>query len=128
MVRGALADARPAHPETLMINGLKVLFGAILVVMLYVTVTATLDRGVFEAGSALWLEPWFRATLADAYCGFLAFYAWVFYRERSRVPRGLWFVAIMALGNIAVAVYVLILLFRLPPGAGPEQLLLRPRA
>jgi len=111
-----------------MINGLKVLFGAILVVMLYITVTATFDRGVFDAGSELWPEAWFRATLADAYCGFLTFYAWVFYRERSWGPRGLWFVAIMALGNIAVSVYVLIRLFRLPAGAGPEQLLLRPPA
>jgi len=93
-----------------------------------VTVTATLDRGVFDAGSELWPEAWFRATLADAYCGFLTFYAWVFYRERSWGPRGLWFVAIMALGNIAVSVYVLIRLFRLPAGAGPEQLLLRPPA
>jgi len=128
MVRGAPAAAWPANAETPMINGLKVLFGAILVVMLYVTVTAALDRGVFDAGTGLWPELWFRATLADAYCGFLAFYAWVFYRERSWGLRGLWFVAIMALGNIAVSVYVLIRLFRLPAGAGPEQLLLRPRA
>ena len=111
-----------------MINGLKLLFGAILVVMLYFTVTAGLGRGMFEAGGELWPDPWFRATLADAYCGFLAFYAWVFYRERSWVGRGLWFVAIMGLGNIAVSVYVLAKLFRLPPGAGAEQLLQRPSA
>ena len=34
----------------------------------------------------------------------------------------------MLLGNIAMALYMLVLLFRLPAGAGPEQLLLRPRA
>jgi hypothetical protein len=111
-----------------MINGLKVLFGAILAVMLAATVTAALDGSVFEAGARLWPEPWFRATLADAYCGFLAFYAWVFYREPSWAGRAGWFVAIMALGNIAMAVYVLARLFRLPAGAGAEQLLLRPRA
>ena len=111
-----------------MINGLKLLFGAILVVMLYVTVTAVLERGMFEAGGEMWPNPWFRATLTDAYCGFLAFYAWVFYRERTWAGRGLWFVAIMALGNIAVAVYVLEKLFRLPAGAGAEELLRRPAA
>jgi hypothetical protein len=111
-----------------MINGLKVLFGAILALMLYVTISASLDRGVFTAGRALWPDPWFRATLADAYCGFLAVYAWVFYRERSWDARGAWFVAIMGLGNIAIAAYVLARLFRLPPGAGAEELLLRPRA
>jgi hypothetical protein len=107
---------------------LKLLVGVVLVVMLYVTITAGLERGILEAGGKLWPDPWFRATLADAYCGFLVFYAWVFYRERSWVGRGLWFVAIMGLGNIAVSVYVLVQLFRLPPGAGAEQLLLRPPA
>ncbi len=108
-----------------MIGWLKALFATILGVMLYSTVTAALDRGVFAAGAALWPDPWFRATLADAYCGFLTFYAWVHYRERSWGRRGAWFAAIMLLGNIAMALYMLVLLFRLPPGAGPEQLLLR---
>jgi hypothetical protein len=111
-----------------MINALKLLFGAVLAAMLYVTVTAGLERGLFEAGAALWPDPWFRATLVDAYCGFLTFYAWVFYRERTWAGRGLWFVAIMAFGNIAMSVYVLARLFRLPPGARVERLLLRPPA
>lgn len=110
-----------------MVSGLRLLFVAILGLMLYVTGAASLDRGVFTAGGALWPDPWFRATLADAYCGFLTFYAWVFYREQSRAGRMLWFVAIMLLGNIAMALYMLVLLFRLPADAGPEQLLLRPR-
>jgi hypothetical protein len=111
-----------------MINALKLLFGAVLAVMLYVTVTAGLERGLFEAGAALWPDRWFRATLVDAYCAFLTFYAWVFYRERTWARRGLWFVAIMAFGSIAMSVYVLARLFRLPPGAGVERLLLRPPA
>jgi Protein of unknown function (DUF1475) len=111
-----------------MVSGLRLLFVAILGLMLYVTLAASLDRGVFNAGGALWPDPWFRATLADAYCGFLTFYAWVCYREPSGAGRILWFVAIMLLGNIAMALYMLVLLFRLPADAGPEQLLLRPRA
>jgi hypothetical protein len=66
--------------------------------------------------------------LADAYCGILASYAWVFHREASWVRRVLWFVGIMLLGNIALALYMLILLFRLPAGGGAERVLLRPRA
>jgi hypothetical protein len=65
---------------------------------------------------------------ADAYCGFLIFYVWLFYRERTWAARGLWLVAILALGNIATSAYVLVRLLQLPPGAGVEQLLLRPRA
>jgi Protein of unknown function (DUF1475) len=110
-----------------MVDALKLLAGAILVVMLSVTVAAFLERGIFESGALLWPDPWFRATLADAYCGFLIFYAWVFYRERTWAARGLWLVAILALGNIATSAYLLVRLFRLPPGAGADQLLLRPR-
>jgi hypothetical protein len=108
-----------------MINALKVLFAAILALMLYVTAVATAERGVFVAGAELWRDAWFRATLADAYCGFLTVYAWVFYRERGAGPRLAWLVAILALGNIAVSVYVLARLIRLPKGAGVESLLLR---
>ena len=109
-----------------MISSLKALFLAILALMLFTTLAASLDRGLFTAGGALWPDPWFRATLADAYCGFLTFYAWVCYREHSWARRVLWFVAIMLLGNVAMALYMLVLLFRLPAGAGAEQLLLRP--
>jgi hypothetical protein len=110
-----------------MIHGLKGLFLAILAVMLLLTLSASLERSVFSAGAGLWPDPWFRATLADAYCGFLTFSAWVFYREASWARRLLWFLGIMLLGNIAMALYMLILLFQLPEGAGAERLLLRPR-
>ena len=104
---------------------LWVLFTAILLAMLAVTTVASLDRGVFEAGSALWQDPWFRATLADAYFGFLTIFVWIAYRERTWLARGLWFVLLMALGNIAIAVYVLLQLARLKPGQGVGELLQR---
>jgi hypothetical protein len=110
-----------------MINGLKVLFAAILAVMLYVTASAATARGVLAAGTELWKDAWFRATLADAYCGFVTFYAWVFYRERGALSRAGWLVAILGLGNIAMALYMLVRLFRLPAGATAEHLLLRER-
>ncbi len=97
-----------------MFTFLKILFLAILAAMLYVTITASLDRGVFEAGAALWPDPWFRATLADAYFGFITFFVWVAYKERGLLRKLIWFVLIMTLGNIAMSVYVLIQLFRLP--------------
>ncbi len=107
---------------------LKLLFAGILLAMLYVTVTASFERGVFEAGAALWPDAWFRATLADAYFGFITFYVWVAYRERDIVSKIVWLVLIMGLGNIAMSVYVLIQLFKLPPGAALEGLLLRKTA
>ncbi|HEX9652845.1 MAG TPA: DUF1475 family protein [bacterium] len=108
-----------------MLTFLKILFFAILATMLYVTITASLDRGVFDAGAALWPDPWFRATLADAYFGFLTFFVWVAYKEHGFLRKAVWFVLIMTLGNIAMAVYVLIQLFRLPGNAPLRHLLLR---
>ncbi len=106
-------------------TGLKVLFSLILLAMLAVTIQASLERGVFEAAADLWDDPWFRATLADAYFGFIAVYLWIAYKERTWVRRVLWFVLLMALGNIAIAIYLLIQLFRLPAAATVEDLLLR---
>jgi len=103
------------------------LFGGILVAMLVVTVTASLHQPIWEWGG-LAAEPdrwWTYATLADAYFGFLTFYAWVFYKEARALARVGWFVAIMLLGNIAMAVYVLLQLAKLPAGAPMSKLLLR---
>ncbi|MGB5659517.1 MAG: DUF1475 family protein [Thermoanaerobaculia bacterium] len=106
-------------------TGLKLFFLLILLGMLAVTTIASLDRSVFEAGADLWPDPWFRATLADAYFGFLAIYLWIAYKEGSWGSRVLWFVLLMSLGNIAIAIYFLIQLFRLPDSATIEDLLLR---
>ena len=70
--------------------------------------------------------PLVQATLADAYFGFLTVYVWIAYRERGWGRRVLWFVLLMALGNIAIAGYLLWALFRLPRGASLERLMLRP--
>ena len=105
---------------------LRLLFAGIFVAMVAVTGWASLDRSVFEAGNLL-DDPWGVATLMDAYMGFLTFYAWVFYKERTAGRRLAWFVLIMALGNIAMSAYVLTQLFRLPPDATFEALLLRSR-
>ncbi len=104
---------------------LKVMFSLILLLMLAATVRASLDRGVLEATRALWPDRWFQATLADAYCAFLTFFAWVAYKERGWAARGSWLIAILLLGNLAMATYMLRQLFRLRPGEGAEALLLR---
>jgi hypothetical protein len=111
-------NARPA---------LTALFGGILVVMLLVTTTASLKQPLWDWGG-LTSEPdrwWTLATLADAYCGFLTFYAWVFYKQVTAASRVAWFVAIMLLGNIAMAVYVLLQISRLQKGEPVARMLLR---
>lgn len=106
---------------------LTLLFGGIFAAMLAITVTASLNQPLWQWGG-LTAEPdrwWTYATLADAYFGFLTFYAWVFYKERGLAARVGWFVAIMLLGNFAMATYVLVQLARLRPGEPVSSLLLR---
>lgn len=104
---------------------LLALFTGILLLMLAATAWAAWHRAVWEAGY-LFREPWFIATFADAYCGFLTFYVWVAYKEGGTGSRVGWFVAIMCLGNIAMAAYVLLQVLRLRRDQPWEQLLLRP--
>lgn len=104
---------------------LRFMFGTIFLAMLTLTVMASLDRSVWAALVELWPDPWFRATLADAYFAFLTFYAWVWYKEPSAPARAGWLAGILCLGNFAMALYVLRELARLGAGDGVEQLLLR---
>jgi len=98
----------------------------ILVVMLAVTVWASRSVGLFDAWPGFRANPWAIATLVDAYSGFLLFYLYVAWRERSLVARAAWFVLIMGLGNMATAAYLLIQIARL--GAGePTAAILGPR-
>lgn len=73
-------------------------------------------------------NPWLVATLFDAYFGFLWFWLWVAYKETSAVARGVWLLLILLLGNMAMAAYMLLKLWRLPADATVADLLLRPRA
>jgi hypothetical protein len=110
-------------------RSLTLVFGAILVVMLAVTGWASSRLALWNAGYSM-RSPWAIATLLDAYCGFLTFFAWVCWKETRAGARGLWFVLVMTLGNIAMAVYVLRELARLGPADGIAELLVRrnPRA
>lgn len=104
---------------------------AALLALVGVSIWATGHQSIVPAIADLWANPaagnnaWFWATLADAYFGFLWFWLWVAYKETSAAARLLWLLLILGLGNMAMAAYMLIQLWRLPPGAGPEQLLLR---
>jgi len=88
-------------------------FAVILLSMMAMTFWASMERSVFQAGRGLWPDPWFLATVLEAYFGFLIFYIWMAYKEKTALPRVLWFILIMALGNMAAAFYVPLLLIKL---------------
>lgn len=106
---------------------LMVFFIAVLVAMTWVTVTASLDRGVFVAAAEIWQDPWGRATLFDAYFAFLTTYLWIAWRERGLVARIAWLVAFLILGNFAIATYCLLALWSLGPGGDVGGLFERKR-
>ena len=55
-------------------------------------------------------EPWGLATMFDAYFGFLAFWLYVAWRERTVGARLGWLVALLLLGNFAIAADALLCL------------------
>jgi hypothetical protein len=103
--------------------GLLLLFGAIFVWMIVMTIRTSLTVSLFDAIPGFAANPWAVATLYDAYFGFLTFYIWVAYKQRSWWLRVLWFILIMSLGNIAMSLYVLIQLIRLGPQDRVETIL-----
>ncbi|WP_028007474.1 DUF1475 family protein [Solimonas flava] len=108
-----------------MTGTLKLIFTLILLAIVAATGWASLQVPLWQTPRAVVGHPWFVATLVDTYLAFFTFWLWVTYKERSYPARALWLVAIFALGNIAMAGYVLIQLWRLPRGAGVDDLLLR---
>jgi len=93
--------------------------------MLSVTITASIDQNIFEAVGKMWPNWWFKATLADAYFGFLTFFLWVAYKELRLWRKLLWFALIMLLGNFAMSAYMLLELYKLQVGDTLETLLTR---
>lgn len=92
---------------------LKLLFGFIFVFMVVMTIRTSLQISLWAAIPSFAASPWSMATLYDAYFGFLAFFCWLAWRERSLGIKIVWFVLIMTLGNIAMSFYVLLQLFGL---------------
>ncbi|MDD3761737.1 MAG: DUF1475 family protein [Nevskiales bacterium] len=104
---------------------LKAVFVVFLLTIVGVTGWAGSQVALWDTPRELVLHPWFIATLTDTYLAFLCFWLWIAYKERSFVARAPWFVLIMATGNIAMALYALIQLRKLPPDARIEDFLLR---
>ncbi len=79
------------------------------------TTYVSIHKPIWMAGTEFsWAgSPWAVATLFDAYFGFVTFFVWVCFKERTVASKVLWFVLIMGLGNIAMSAYVLVQLFKL---------------
>ena len=106
-------------------TALKILFAAIFVWMVVLTVRTSIAVPLWTAWNSFAGNPWAVATLYDAYFGFITFWVWVAYKERALWARVMWLVLILCLGNIAMSLYMLIQLFRLKRDQPLEALFLR---
>ena len=97
------------------VGHLRIYFAFVLAAMLAVTIWASLEQNVIEGFASVTQFRWGWATLADTYFAFLAFYLWVHLRERSWIARAGWLMAILLLGNFAMAAYALIAMKGLKP-------------
>lgn len=106
---------------------LKLLFGAILGWMVFLTLHTQTQKSIWMSPGEFHYatSPWAVATLFDAYCGFITFFVWVCFKERTVAMRAVWFVLIMTLGNIAMSSYVLLQLFRLKPDEPVSNILIK---
>ena len=111
-----------------MIGFLRVAFSVVVATMLAVTGWASFQVPLWETPRAVVTHPWFIATLFDCYFGFLTFYVWLAYRETKLWVRIAWLAAILLLGNIAMAGYVLSVVWRVPANTPIENILLRRRS
>ena len=100
----------------------------------FLTIAVTMTVACFWAGNYQNMfdylrvhgsHPWYVATLLDCYWGCLIFYLWLVYKENSWLVRIPWLVAILCLGNIAVATYAITKVIKLPRNASLEDFLLK---
>lgn len=110
-----------------MIVFLRCCFVAVLVVMTWGTVRASLQQALFDIPPEVYTNPWFQVTLIDAYFAFLTFYVWMAWKERSTPARILWAVVVVLWGNFAMAAYMLRELFAVKADAPLTEVIVTPR-
>ncbi|MCC6230375.1 MAG: DUF1475 family protein [Phycisphaerales bacterium] len=83
-----------------------VIFALLAVVLIALIVWASVEKHVLEIFKVMLAERWGIVTLIDLYAGFVVTATWICVLER-RAWRALpWLIAMVFLGNLATAVYV----------------------
>lgn len=127
LIRKRLVDV-DRGPLSNMILGLRFFFALVLLSMLAVTSWASWECALWKTPREVATHPWFIATLFDTYWAFLTFYCWLAYREGSWPARLGWLAGVLLLGNIAMAIYMLIRLFKVRADGNIEDVLLKERS
>jgi len=75
--------------------------------------TAVLAHGFIQGtlavdGRQLLAMPWGVVSLVDLYVAFILFAAWILFRDGGSLRSWAWIAAVMALGSLAICLYVLV--------------------
>jgi hypothetical protein len=107
---------------------LRALFAGIFVIMSVTIAWASWQQPIFGIPSEVLGNPWFKATLADAYFAFLTFYIWLAWKEPTTGARVLWLLTVLLWGNFAMSIYVLRELFRIDRSDRLREVIVTQRA
>ena len=108
-----------------MVKILKYVLWCLLLFMIYMIVSTSMESNLFEELPQLASIPWMKATLWDFYANVFLIYCWVIYKEQKVFPLVVWAILFFLLGSIATISYVLTQLYKLKSGEGFSQLLLK---
>jgi hypothetical protein len=84
----------------------RALAWAVVTVMTATIVFGLANGGFGDDAAAIWGLPWGKVTLVDLYAGLAIFGAWIALRESRPLRVGIWWVALITLGNLAAGVYL----------------------
>jgi hypothetical protein len=87
-------------------RAVRVLAVVAVLVMLATIAFGAISGDFAREGSSIWSLAWGKVTLIDLYVGVVLFATWVALREKRPVVVGGWWLALIILGNLAAAVYL----------------------
>lgn len=109
----------------IMLQVLKYVLLVVLIFMIYIVVSTSIESNLYKEWDFLSSIPWMRATLWDFYANVLVIYLWVIYKEKNVFVLILWAVLFFCLGSIGTIGYVLIQLFKAKPTHGIKEVLVQ---
>ncbi|MBC7487974.1 MAG: DUF1475 family protein [Cytophagaceae bacterium] len=119
------SNVSPKVVNMLMVQVFKYILLVVLIFMIYIVISTSLESNLYKEWDYLASIPWMRATLWDFYANILVIYLWVIYKEKNVFVILLWAVLFFCLGSIGSIAYVLIQLFRAKPTDGMKEVLMQ---
>lgn len=84
-----------------------VLFSIMFLLLLYITIQASLGENVITASGSLWKDDWFKATIIDFYNNQLIIFFWIIYKEVSILKLIVFLILSICLGSYFTIAYIL---------------------